>query len=64
MDEKQVMYYEWFTSLAYIPVLYVVGRISLVFPSTAVDHNMSMRWSWQVTKDNGFLMFIIVGAMP
>jgi membrane-anchored glycerophosphoryl diester phosphodiesterase (GDPDase) len=56
--------FEWFISFAYIPALYLVGRISLVFPSIAIDHNKSMRWSWQVTKGNGLRMFIIVGALP
>ena len=56
--------FEWFKTLAYIPALYVVGRISLVFPSTAIDRDMGIKWSWQITKGNGLRMFVIVGILP
>ena len=56
--------FEWYKTLAYIPALYVVGRISLVFPSTAIDQDKGIKWSWQATKGNGMRMFVIVCVLP
>lgn len=44
--------------------LYVLGRISLVFPATAIDKKVSLKWSWVITQGNGWNMFVIVALFP
>ena len=56
--------FEWLKTLAYIPALYVLGRLCLVFPSTAIDRDKGIKWSWRVTKGNGLRMLVIVGVLP
>ncbi|MGV7222671.1 MAG: hypothetical protein ACQ9MH_14225 [Nitrospinales bacterium] len=41
--------------------LWVWGRLSLVFPSTAIDGETSLRSSWLMTKNQQTLMFLVVG---
>ena len=56
--------YYWISLLLSVPALYVLGRLSLVFPATAIDRKVSLKWSWVVTRGNGWRMFIIVGLFP
>lgn len=44
--------------------LYVLGRISLVFPATAIDKKVSLKWSWVITRGNAWSMFVIVALFP
>lgn len=54
----------WTMLLLSIPALYVLGRVSLVFPATAIDRKVSLKWSWIRTKNNGWRMFVVVGLFP
>ena len=55
---------DWIVSLAKLPCLYVFGRLCLLFPATAVDRGASLRWSWHLTRGNGWRLMIIVGGLP
>jgi hypothetical protein len=47
-----------------IPAMYVLGRLSLVFPAVAIDKPISLSRSWSYTRNNGLRMFFIVGLFP
>lgn len=47
-----------------VPLYYVIGRWSLIFPALAVDCDTTLGWSWRQTKGNGWHMFILVGFLP
>jgi len=55
---------EWISALAYIPALVIISRLILVLPSTAIDRKDGLLWSWWVTKENSWKMFVIVGVVP
>ncbi len=58
----------WATQLpiyiATIPSAYVLGRLSPVFPATAIDQNESLKSAWDMTRGNGWRMLIVVGLLP
>lgn len=43
---------------------YMVGRLSLVFPSIAVDEKLDFVDSWYSTKEYQFMMFGVVAVFP
>ena len=47
-------------TIATVIAAYVVSRLSLIFPSIAIDVPMNPRASWQATKQHQILMFIVV----
>ena len=51
-------------SLSAIPALYVIGRICLVFPATAIDVRSSIKRSWNQTKGNGWKLVVVIGLYP
>ncbi len=46
------------------PVMYILARLCLVFPATAIDMNRGLKWSWDKTRGNGWRMAIIFGFYP
>jgi len=50
--------------LAFVPCMYLFGRLCLVFPATALGYKTSLKWSWRATSDNHLRIFIIVGLFP
>ncbi len=48
----------------YLPLMYLVGRFSLIFPATAVDLRASLKWSWSATRNNGINILCVVGLLP
>jgi len=50
--------------LAGIPGVYLLARMSLVFPATAVDSQSSLGWAWNKSRGNGIRIAIIVGLIP
>lgn len=50
--------------LLYLPLMYLVGRLSLIFPVTAVDLTASLKWSWKATRNNGLNILCVVGVLP
>ena len=52
------------TMIGLIGVVYVWGRVSLVFPGVAIDHEMTMISSWRLTRNHQVLICLIVGLVP
>lgn len=52
------------TVIASTPAMYIMARLSLVFPATAIDTNFGLKWSWQCTRHNGWRMVVIIGLYP
>jgi len=50
--------------LAGIPAVYLLARMSLVFPATAVDARSGLAWAWDTSRGNGIRLAIIVGLIP
>jgi hypothetical protein len=55
---------EWMLYVMKIPPIYVFGRLCLLFPATAIDRVATLRWSWDLTRRNGWRLMIIVGGLP
>ena len=43
---------------------WILGRLSVVFPATAIDNEVSIRESWAVTRGHDFLMLFVVLFYP
>ncbi len=55
---------DWIEPLSRVPAYYVAARLSLVFPAVALDRTVGLRWSWRLTKGQGWRMFIVVAMLP
>jgi hypothetical protein len=55
---------DWGKQLVSIPSLYVLARLSLTLPATAIDRSGGLRWSWARTRGNGWRIFVVVGLFP
>jgi len=49
--------------LGFLILLYVLMRLSLVFPAVSVDEKLGFRGSWRLTKGNGLKLFAIFPAI-
>lgn len=47
-----------------IPALYVLARLSLVFPATAIDRPASFKWAWRASRGNGWRLVVVVTVLP
>lgn len=54
----------WGKQLLSVPGLYVLARLSLILPATAIDQRAGLRWSWSRTRGNGWRIFVVVGLFP
>ena len=43
---------------------WLVGRLSLVFPATAIDQGVSFKLSWELTRQHQILMILVVAVFP
>ncbi len=43
---------------------YFLGRMSLVFPSIAIENKFDFKDSWDATKNHKLMMFIVVAVFP
>lgn len=50
--------------LAYIPILYVFCRLSVLYPAIAVDREVTAQWAWGLSQRNGWRLTFIVGFLP
>jgi len=50
--------------LGFIVGAYMVGRMSLVFPSIAIDKKFDFKDSWDATKGHKLMMFVVVAVFP
>lgn len=54
----------WLEAAARMPALYVLARLSPLFPATAVDRKVDLTWAWRLTRGNGLRLMVIVGFLP
>jgi hypothetical protein len=57
----------WFDLIQFaasVPALYVVARLSLVFPATAIDRPAGLKWAWRTSRGNGWRLVVVVAVMP
>ncbi len=50
--------------LAFVLILWVVGRLSLVFPAIAIDQGVSFNYAWTLTRHHQLLMVLVVVVFP
>ena len=55
---------EWAFFAARFPALYFFARLCLVFPATAVDRKVNLKWAWRMTKGNGWRLFLVIAVLP
>jgi hypothetical protein len=56
---KQIIEYT-----VYLPIMYLLGRLSLVFPATAIDTKSGLKWTWIQTRHNGLRLLFIIALFP
>ncbi|MDR4485882.1 MAG: hypothetical protein R3B95_22310, partial [Nitrospirales bacterium] len=50
--------------VASIPFAYIVGRMSLLLPATAIDLHPSFSSAWDLSEGNGWRVAMLVGGVP
>ncbi len=61
VDSESLIYLYVFS---FLPVLYLLCRLSLVFPSIAIDEALKFKQSWEHTKKHQFLMLNVIFLLP
>ena len=54
----------WSVYAGQVLALCIVSRLFLVFPATAVDRRVNLKWAWRLAKNNGWRLAIIVAVLP
>ena len=58
----------WLASLAtllfMLPMYYILARLSLVLPATAVDRRVNLGWAWELSEGNSWRLLLVVGVLP
>ena len=57
-------YYGVISFISVLPGMYVFARLSLVFPATALDRNVTWDWVWDLTQGNGWRLVFVIGLFP
>lgn len=50
--------------ISMFPVCYVIARLSLLFPATALDRRPDLGWAWATSKGNSIRLTFLVGIIP
>lgn len=50
--------------LILVPCEYVLARLWILFPATAVDERRNIKWACDVTENNGWRLVLVVGVLP
>jgi len=53
-----------YSAMILIPVGYVASRVSLVLPSIAINDKINFCESWNISKGNGWKVFILITLFP
>jgi hypothetical protein len=61
--ETYQSYKYWLTPF-YIPILYILSRLSVLCPAIALDQKVDAQWVWRLTAHNGWRLTVIVSLMP
>jgi hypothetical protein len=54
----------WLKYVVSAPAFYVLARLSLVLPATAVDKPIDFKWAWHQTESNGWRLVLVIGVLP
>jgi hypothetical protein len=57
----------WFDLIQHVaklPALYVLARLSLVFPATAIDRPAGLKWAWRTSRGNGWRLVVVITVLP
>ena len=49
---------------AKVPAFYVCARCSPVFPAIAVNRQVNLKWAWNLSKNNGWRLVVLVAVLP
>ena len=55
---------EIFIYILQTPAHYVFSRLVLILPSIAINHNMTLKEMWNISKDNALRILILVHFLP
>jgi hypothetical protein len=50
--------------ISYLPAMYIMSRLCLVFPAIALGFTTGFKWSWNATRENHLHIFFIVALFP
>ncbi len=50
--------------IAYLPSMYIIGRLCLIFPAIALGYKPSLKWAWRATRNNHLHILVIVAIFP
>ena len=56
--------YKYWLIPLYIPILYILSRLSVLCPAIALDQKVDAQWVWRLTAHNGWRLTIVVGLLP
>jgi hypothetical protein len=57
-------WFDWAVFVAKVPALYMVARLCVLFPATAVDRKVNLKWAWRLTENSGWRLFLVVAVLP
>jgi hypothetical protein len=55
---------EWIVFVAKAPAVYLFARLCILFPATALDREVDLKWAWRLTANNGWRLVVLVGVLP
>jgi hypothetical protein len=57
---------EWVKFAVQLALLYPLARVCVLFPATAVERDPlpNLGWAWDLTRDNGWRLVVVVGFLP
>lgn len=56
--------WRWVVQAGQVVSFYLMARLSVIFPATALDRKVNVRWAWQRTRQNGWRLTLVVAALP
>jgi hypothetical protein len=56
--------YKYWLAPFYIPVLYILSRLSVLCPAIALDQKVDAQWVWRLTVHNGWRLTLVVSLLP
>jgi len=57
-------WFDWIPLAAGVPAYYLFARLSPLFPATAIDREVNLKWAWRLTQGNGWRLFVVVAVLP
>ena len=64
MKGEEEFWAGWIQFAVRIPVIYLFARFSLIYPATAIDRKVNLKWAWRQTKGNGWRLAFVITFLP